>query len=590
MVESAKFFALEELGSLYRSTERESGNMGGAQVDAGPHSVSDHQPMWAYEHFDTQRPYSGSDDTLYEFLPKPCSTAEAIGYTRLHVVLGAADSPQLRLLLSSPNTVVLVFDPSESALATALENFSMKELTREGVFFFSGELFDFVPALQDILPISLFQSGFPVFHVTSRVQDNYSRWAFEMREYLEFLYYRHVIYEVVSQSLLKSKPIREIMRGVMYDQQLHAYENVAEYLTCPDIGALRGAFLGETAILVAAGPELAGKLDYIRENCDRAVIICVNNAVKPLLEAGIHPHFVIINDTSIISGNVFDNIPQSPQTILVGQCLSDLGGDKFKKKFLFGNFMTDIFPRRPGLRLHGSVISTAFSLARLLACQRAVFIGAQLCSRDPWKLKYAKGTINHKGEVDGQQKPLIHAYPQLYPVELKDGRTVFTTLNFRDAALWLSEEIRLSGIDCINTSEDSLLFGKGIRYDPAPHLDKKNVSGRFSKLFSIDGPRVRIAYVLGFLRREMGFWKHLESACDLLLEDNSEQFLQKAFSVLEKLDGLNVSNLLERFEDFHQHEFHSMVFETDDVASQAEGLRYLPWLRCAHGQAICISA
>ena len=74
-----------------------------------------------------------------------------------------------------------------------------------------------------------------------------------------------------------------------------------------------------------------------------------------------------------------------PGTILVGHCLSDLGGDRFRQKYLFGSFLPQIFGERDNLRLHGSVISTAFSLARHLGCARCVLVGAQLASPDPWK-------------------------------------------------------------------------------------------------------------------------------------------------------------------------------------------------------------
>lgn len=573
MSENPRLAALTELGALFRGGRVDECAAGPVHDDLPRHAVSDHTPLWAFERPQYQRPFAGSQQAVFDFLPEGCSVERAQAFTRLHVVLGAVESETFDSLCDCGQNVVLVFDPDEERIARLAESRGVKELVAKGLIFFSGDVYDFSPPLQELLPEKLFTMGFPVFHVSESLRESCPQWVRSVIEYVEILFYRHVIYKVCNQRLLKSVPIRNITRGMMYDQQLHAYENIPEYLTRPGMDVLRNAFSDETAILVAAGPDLGEKIEFIRENADRAVIICVNNAVKPLLEADVRPHFVIINDNSLASGEVFRRIPQSPGTILVGHCLSDLGGDRFRQKYLFGSFMPEVFPERPMLRLHGSVISTAFSLARHMGCAGTVLVGARLGSDNPWSLSYAKGTVHHDSR-DTAARELINRHPQLCPVELPDGRTVYSTPNFRDAALWLCEEIRTSGIECVNTSEGSLLFGKGIAYDPAPVLERRSIGSRFSRLFSAPEPRVNLRGCTAFIERDLSLWKQIADASKQLRHADDASLLAKGAAVLEQMDGSNISNMVERFDGFDSRHFHAEVFESGDAERQAEGLRY----------------
>lgn len=565
-----KLIVLEKLGVLFRGTSLES--RGEPSRDAGQHRFSDHTPVWDYENPRAQRPFFDNDHAIYDSLPEETTPQQALSRTRLVVLLGAQVSPEARELIENTQCILLVFEPDEQALSTFMDTFPPAKLGRSGLFCFTGDPYSFSPSLQDLLPTEILQTGFPVFFQTERIEEQYASWAQTVREYLEILFYRQAIYPILGQAFTRSLPIRTITRGLFYDQQLHCYENIHEYAIRPDISGIHNAFAGETAILVAAGPALAAKIDFIRENRDRTVVICVNNAVKPLLEAGIKPHFVIINDTSIASGQVFKHISATPETILVGHCLSDLGGDRFRHKFLFGTFLPELFAPRPMLRLHGSVISTAFSLARHLGCARCVFVGVQLASNNPWGLSYAKGAV--KPDAPTHKKELIHKHPQLYPVATPAGESLFTTLNFRDAALWLSEEIRISGIPCINTCESSILFGAGITFQDAPQLPERNLKRRFSDLFTVQGTPPDLSKVLAFIKSEHKKWRDIASVLEQLNRSDGKDFVARGLAILEQLDQGNITNLVQRFEDFNNVKFNELVFTSNSLDDKSKGLHY----------------
>ncbi|MCJ2165635.1 MULTISPECIES: 6-hydroxymethylpterin diphosphokinase MptE-like protein [unclassified Pseudodesulfovibrio] len=565
-MENSKIAALVELGILCRGEPVEV--FGDGAEDPGPYRYSDHNQLCRFEHPRYQHPYQDESVTTYRFFAQDTSMPEALEQTRLVVLLGVADSEALRQCVASRQAVVILFEPDERVLIKFLERFKLAELNRDNLFCFTGNPYSFNPALQEMLPGDMFRLGTPAFFMTDRIRRNYGSWAHQVVEYLEILHYRHAIYGLSGQSLCRSRPLRDIHRGLLLDQQVHVYENIPDYLLFSDISQLKNRLKDTDAILVAAGPELDGKLEYIRRNRDRAVVICVNNAVKPLVEAGIHPHFVVINDTSLESGLVFRHIPELPGTILVGHCLSDLGGDRFGIKYLFGSFLPQVFGQRGNLKLHGSVISTAFSLARHLGCAKCVLIGVQLASDNPWGLDYVKGSVKEKPK-QGEQT-LINKYPQLYPVTTPFDEQLYTTLNFRDAALWLAEEIRLSNIVCVNTSRASILYGPGISFEEEPELSGTMPS--LAALFRPHPPRLDREEVRKYIKHELGLWTNLRDVARTMLEDTGPAMAAKGMAILDQLDRNNITYMVERHTGFSNWDFQKLVFRGDE-ANRRKGLR-----------------
>ncbi|WP_319541324.1 6-hydroxymethylpterin diphosphokinase MptE-like protein [uncultured Pseudodesulfovibrio sp.] len=568
-MENSKIAALVELGILCRGEPVEV--CGDGSLDVGPHRYSAHDQLCQYENPSCRHPFEDSSIPAFEYYSPDLTIEGALARTRLVILIGVADSEALKLCLANPNLILIIFEPDERVLIRFLESVRLSRLNRKNIFCFTGDPYSLNPALQDLLPGEMFKAGTPAFFMTDRIREGYGPWAKDVIEYLEILHYRHVIYPLSGQTLARSRPFRNIHRGMLCDQQLHAYENIPDWLTFPSIAGLKNRFSGGSAILVAAGPELPEKFEYIRRNMGQVVIICVNNAIKPLAEAGIHPHFVVINDTSITSGHVFKHIPKMAETILVGHCLSDLGGDRFKQKYLFGSFLPELFGEREMLRLHGSVISTAFALARHLGCGQCAFVGAQLASDNPWGLGYAKGTVGK--DVLEQQRPLIHKHPQLYPKTSPFGEQLYTTLNFRDAALWLGEVIRLSGMDCVNTSKSSILFGREIRYEAEPDFSGTPVKRIMADLFRTEPPRVDRAGVKRYLNHELALWASVRDAAKAILSEEGPTLTAKGMAVLSQLDKSNVTYLLERYEGYINGIFYLKVFKGDE-STREEGMRY----------------
>jgi len=576
------FAVLRELGVLFEAP-------GAADVAAAPavapaapsgdHAFHAHTPLWEYEHPFFARPFARADlPPIYETLPPGLAPAEVAARTRFVVFLGAADTPTFRTFLEHRDTLLLIIEPDAARLAAFAAKVPAAQLAKRAVILL-GETEDFDPPVSALLPQKLFTFGYPVFYALPGCGPQEA--LAQQVEMIEILFFRHRLYKLIGQPYGRGLPVREIVRGLFYDQQLHSYANTTQYLRWPDTRPLRKAFAGETAVLVAAGPTLPEQLEYLRAVRGNALVIAVNNALKPLVAAGITPHFVVANDTSELTAQSWSGLPPLPEVALVAHCLADLGGAVFGRKYLFGNYMPELFGNRANLRLHGSVLTTAFSLARHMGCVRCVLAGAQLCSPNPWSLSYSAGSIHEHDDKKSAGRPLTNAWPQLTPVVDLAGRTCYSTLNFMDAARWLCEEIRTSGIACISLTDKTILRGQGIRHVPNfPVEPTGRLARKLARLACAPPPpRPPREPVAAFLRSELRIWTTIASGVSTILSRRGADFVAAGMQVLGQFDQNNVTYLVQRFGDFDNWRFHAAVFgeaaaETGPDQGPEWGLRY----------------
>lgn len=386
----ANLSVLRHSGILFESSTIEKCACSSLSSFEDDHKFYYHNPLWNYENPVYSRPYSNPNSKpLFTHLDSQTSIHDALEHTSLIVFLGAAPTPSLRRALQEPGTLVLIFDLYPERIARMAEEVGTEKLV-DRVKIFLGPVNSFRPPLGMSLSENLFAKGFPVFFTLPGEHGLPESEINSCVQLLEILFYRHVLYRLSGQWNNRGLPLRPMKRDLFYDQLFHFYQNMPDYVYSPDIGVLRKAFHKETAILIAAGPDLTNRFEYLREQRSKAVLISVNTALKPLLREGIKPHFVIINDNSIAAGQSFSGLPHLDDVCLVGHALSNLGEDIFHKKFIFGTYLPELFGVRPSLRLHGSVITAAYSLAHHMGCSRCVLVGVQLCSENPWAMSYSR--------------------------------------------------------------------------------------------------------------------------------------------------------------------------------------------------------
>lgn len=567
---------LRELGVLFEPPQPPQAAQGPElPLDVSDHVFHRHAPLWQFEHPFYAYPFAEPDrKPVFETLPPETPLTQVLEKTKLVVFLGAADTPAFRRCLEAPGVFLLIYEPDAARLERFAAQVPAPRLAKKAAIL-HGDPFDFVPPMSAILPPQLFHMGFPVFYALPGLAAHLEPGAVDrFVEQVEILFFRHCVYPLSGQANQRNLPMRPLTRGLFYDQQLHAYENIADFVTRPDIRLLRKALPNETAILVAAGPNLPEQLDYLRRNRAHAVIIAVNNALKPLLAAGVRPHFVVANDTSIHTGRSWEGLARLNDIVLVGHALTDLGGEVFGQKFLFGSFMPEVFGNRPHLKLHGSVITTAFSLARHMGCTRCILAGVQLCSEDPWTLAYTRGSIHERPPTP--EHPLTNAFPQLVPVTNKYGVTRYTSLNFLDASIWLLEEIRTSGIPCVNLTTESIVYGPGVEYEADPRIEPSGMLGKRLARVAVQRRTEPspLNAALGVVQRELANWQAIERGVAAILGLAQPAFLGPASQALVQFDANSVSYLVQRYEEFDNRLLHANFFEGASDAEKEDGLRY----------------
>ncbi len=542
------------------------------------HRFSDHTPLWAYAPPHLARAFADPNrPPLFEILPPDLSVEQAVTHTNLLVLVGARRTKAMDRILDRPDICTLIFDPDPSSLARLTEDLGPQKLSTCNCFLLGGDPGQASPPLSAVLAGLFRNSGFPVFFVQQGLSDSHPGYLQRLITCLETNFYRHRIHKLEGQTLTRSRPVRDIARDLFFDQQKHLYENLPDLAARPDLSAVRDAFPGATAILVGAGPDLPHRMEWIRDNSRRALVISISRTTAELVAAGIFPHFTVINDASLDAEEPLAGLPDMGQSVMVAHSLSCLGGHAFRRIIIFQPILPQLVGDRPGLRLHGTVLTTAFSLARWLGCARAVLVGAQMSSDNPWNLAYSPGSsIGQPHKAIPAHRPLTGRYPQYVPTAAASGRTVYTSLNFLDTTQWLLDEIREANLEVVNTSADSIVHGTGVTVDQDYRVPEGfDAHAAFAAL---DLPQRDIdpAPLKGFLRSEQKRWRDTARAADNVLANlASPKGLAAAARLIDLFDANTTTYLVHRFGDFNNAAFHATYILAENDAQRRQGAAYL---------------
>lgn len=225
----------------------------------------------------------------------------------------------------------------------------------------------------------------------------------------------------------------------------NALMNVEHYAGGAGIGELEGLFAGRPAVVVSAGPSLARNVRLLAAEGvrDRCVIVAVQTTLKPLLEAGVRPHFVTALDYHEISARFYENLraadvrgvtlvaePKANPAILDSwpgelRCPAD----HFLDLALGG-----LAGEHGAIPSGATVAHLAYYLARHLGCDPVALIGQDLGFTDG--LYYGAGAAIHNtwaGELNDfttlellEWQRIARARGILRRAETADGEPVYT--------------------------------------------------------------------------------------------------------------------------------------------------------------------
>ncbi len=156
------------------------------------------------------------------------------------------------------------------------------------------------------------------------------------------------------------------------------------------LGDLAGAAHGRPALVVSAGPSLAPALDELADTDvrERAVIIAVQTALKPMLQRGIKPHYVTAIDYHEISSRFYEGL--TPADVEGVTLVADPKANPIILESFPGPVRTAFDPMmsrflgeldrhdRAEIESGATVAHLAYNLARHLGCDPVILVGQDL--------------------------------------------------------------------------------------------------------------------------------------------------------------------------------------------------------------------
>ena len=262
--------------------------------------------------------------------------------------------------------------------------------------------------------------------------------------------------------------------------------NVPTICAEADAARLAGLFKGRPAIVVGAGPSLDRNLSMLERLRDRAVLIAVDTAVRPLLSVGLEPDLIVSVDPSRANARHLIGLPDLPRSWFVAEGSIDprVFGRFEERTFVYR--VSDHHPwpwlaghgcDRGHLRAWGSVLTTAFDAASEAGCDPIVFAAADLAYTGG--RPYCGGTIY---DDDRAELPTAEARQAAVAAQIHDrptsterdirGDSVLSAPHFVQFRDWLAARAAALGAARIwNATGAGILHGSHITQVAADELD-----------------------------------------------------------------------------------------------------------------------
>ena len=244
--------------------------------------------------------------------------------------------------------------------------------------------------------------------------------------------------------------------------------NVKHMIEAPWIISFKNALKGKPAILVGAGPSLNEDIDLLKEASQKALLVCVDAALNPLLKHGIKPHIVTNLERTKGQEAFFQESACLKDTFFVFCPVVHPGTyEAYQGPRIIANRYNEI-PKWLGLNtgvLPGGPLvgNFALNIAEYLGCDPIIMVGQDL-SFPP------TGATHVEGMVFGVQERYRW---NMFEVDGTSGGTVLTNRSFEESRRSLEKQIEEFDGLCINTT------GGGAKIAGAAMLGLKQALDRY---------------------------------------------------------------------------------------------------------------
>ena len=266
------------------------------------------------------------------------------------------------------NVNIAVIEPSIKFFNLLIDNFKLDKILEDNITFFIGG--------DDIEDIEKFISIANTKKVKFFITRSYANLFGE-----EALFYQQKVLSIVDKKIININTISRF-------DKLWAYNiasNVAKISTHYGANKFFDKYKNIPAVIVSAGPSLEKNIRKLREMKNKALIIAVDTAMKPLFSHNISPHFVITIDPQKKNSKYFRNVDFKDSVLIAESSVDKEAIDSFNGAIYFIN---SIFPlakyfmeelgNRGDITTGGSVSTAAYDFAIRIGANPIIMVGLDL--------------------------------------------------------------------------------------------------------------------------------------------------------------------------------------------------------------------
>ena len=266
------------------------------------------------------------------------------------------------------NVNIAVIEPSIKFFNLLIDNFKLDKILEDNITFFIGG--------DDIEDIEKFISIENTKKVKFFITRSYANLFGE-----EALFYQQKVLSIVDKKIININTISRF-------DKLWAYNiasNVAEISTHYGANKFFDKYKNIPAVIVSAGPSLEKNIRKLKEIKNKALIIAVDTAMKPLFSHNISPHFVITIDPQKKNSKYFRNVDFKDSVLIAESSVDKEAIDSFNGAIYFIN---SIFPlakyfmeelgNRGDITAGGSVSTAAYDFAIRIGANPIIMVGLDL--------------------------------------------------------------------------------------------------------------------------------------------------------------------------------------------------------------------
>ena len=266
------------------------------------------------------------------------------------------------------NVNIAVIEPSIKFFNLLIDNFKLDKILEDNITFFIGG--------DDIEDIEKFISIENTKKVKFFITRSYANLFNE-----EALFYQQKVLSIVDKKIININTISRF-------DKLWAYNiasNVAKISTHYGANKFFDKYKNIPAVIVSAGPSLEKNIRKLREMKNKALIIAVDTAMKPLFSHNISPHFVITIDPQKKNSKYFRNVDFKDSVLIAESSVDKEAIDSFNGAIYFIN---SIFPlakyfmeelgNRGDITTGGSVSTAAYDFAIRIGANPIIMVGLDL--------------------------------------------------------------------------------------------------------------------------------------------------------------------------------------------------------------------